>query len=299
MRDNVRTRSLWLLAGLAAALLLSACGDPDLPQNTFAPAGEVADDQKWYFIWVAVPAGVIMVGVLVACVAIPIMFARKKGDPGLPKQVHGNTPLELTWTIIPAFMMMAVGIVTIAGIVDLGRKPADDALRIDVTAQRFSWLFDYPNVQDAEGGALSAPINEMHIPEDREIGLWINSVDVNHSFWIPKLAGKIDAIANHENYMWLSADEPGIYSAQCAEFCGLQHSDMRFIVVVHTQADFEAWLADQGDYEEVPATPEPEEESDEGGEGGGEPESEEQPDQSEEDEEESEEAGESTRAQGD
>jgi cytochrome c oxidase subunit 2 len=284
----MRTRRiLSLLVLVALGILLSSCEALSSPQNTFAPAGEVAEDQKWYFIWVAVPAGVIGVGVLAACVLIPIMFARKKGDPGLPKQVHGHTPLELTWTIIPAIMMAAVGIITIGGIVDLGRKPADDALRVNVTGQRFSWLFDYPNVQDAEGSALSAPINEMHIPEDREIGLYINALDVNHSFWIPKLAGKIDAIPNHENYMWIRATEPGTFSAQCAEFCGLQHSDMRFIVVVHTQADFEAWLADQGDYEEVAPTPEPT----------AEPEGEED-ESGDEEESEDEEAGESARLRG-
>jgi cytochrome c oxidase subunit 2 len=259
---RTRTRRLLSVAALLAfAVLLSSCEALSSPQNTFAPAGKVAEDQKWYFIGVTIPAAFIGVGVLLACVLIPLGFRRRRNDPGLPKQVHGNTALELTWTIIPAIMMMAVGIITIAGIVDLGRKPSDDSLRINVTGQRFSWLFDYPNVQDEGGSPLSAPINEMHIPEGREIGLFINALDVNHSFWIPKLAGKIDAIPNHENYMWIRADKPGVYSAQCAEFCGLQHSDMRFIVVVHTQEDFEAWLAEQGDYQEVAPTPESTEES--------------------------------------
>jgi cytochrome c oxidase subunit 2 len=283
MMGRTRTQRLLSVAVLlTAAVLFSSCEALSSPQNTFAPAGEVAEDQKWYFIGVTIPAAVIMVGVLAACVLIPLGFRRKKGDPGLPKQVHGNTPLELTWTIIPAIMMLAVGIITIAGIVDLGRKPSDDSLRIDVTGQRFSWLFDYPNVQDQDGSPLSAPINEMHIPEGREIGLFINSLDVNHSFWIPKLAGKIDAIPNHENYMWLKADKPGVYSAQCAEFCGLKHSEMRFIVVVHTPEDFEAWLAEQGDYQEVAPAPEPTEEP-----------------EGDEDGESEEEAGESARSRGD
>jgi len=250
-------RMAFALLLLASALLLTGCEALSSPQNTFAPAGEVAEDQKWYFLFVVYPAAVIGVGVLVACLVLPLVYRRKKGDPGLPKQIHGNTPLELTWTILPALLMVAVGIVTVAGIVDLGRAPSDDALRVNVTAQRFSWIFEYPNLQDAEGNALRGDINEMRIPVGREIGVYVNSIDVNHSFWVPKLAGKIDAIANHENRMWLRATEAGTFSAQCAEFCGLQHSDMRFTVIAMPEDEFNAWVAEQGDYTEVTPTPEP------------------------------------------
>ena len=257
MARHVRARRLLLaIIPLLLAFVFTGCEAFSSPQNTFAPAGEVAEDQKNQFLFVMVPALFVMIGVLAACLLIPIFFRRKKGDPGLPKQVHGNTPLELTWTILPALLMVAVGVVTVAGIVDLGRAPSEDSLRVNVTGQRFSWLFEYPNLQDAEGNGLRGEINEMRIPVGREIGVYINSVDVNHSFWVPKLAGKTDAINNHENRMWLRADEEGVFAAQCAEFCGLNHSDMRFVVIAMPQDEFDAWVAEQGDYTEVMPTPE-------------------------------------------
>jgi cytochrome c oxidase subunit 2 len=85
----------------------------------------------------------------------------------------------------------------------------------------------------------------MYIPVDREISLEITSVDVNHSFWVPKLAGKTDAINNHPNRMWIKATSPGTYEGQCAEFCGLEHSAMRFRVIALEQPEFDAWVTEQ------------------------------------------------------
>ena len=91
----------------------------------------------------------------------------------------------------------------------------------------------------------------LRIPVGREIGLRITAVDVNHSFWIPRLAGKTDAIPNHANKMWIRADEPGLFEGQCAEFCGLSHSDMRFRVEAMPEDEFNAWVAEQGGVETV------------------------------------------------
>jgi len=240
---------------LTTALLFTACGAFSSPQNTFSPAGQVAEDQKADFLlvtWIALP---IMIGVLVACVAIPLFFMRKKGDPGLPKQIHGNTGLELTWTILPAILLAFIAVPTVTGIQDLGRDPSDDALIVNVEGQRFLWLFAYPEI-DASGAALSSDPEDdgvpvLRIPVGREIGLRITSVDVNHSFWVPRLAGKTDAINNHPNKMWIRADEPGIFEGQCAEFCGLSHSNMRFRVEAMPEDVFNAWVAEQGAVETV------------------------------------------------
>jgi plastocyanin len=91
----------------------------------------------------------------------------------------------------------------------------------------------------------------LRIPVGREIGLQIYSIDVNHSFWIPKLAGKTDAINEHANHMWIRADKPGTYQGQCAEFCGLNHSGMRFEVIAMPAEDFNAWVSEQGGVEDV------------------------------------------------
>ncbi len=251
-RFSPRRLAPWLLLA-ATSILISACEDFSSPQNTFNPAGKVAEDQKSDFLLVTYIALPIMILVLVACVAIPIMFRRRKGDPGLPKQVHGNTTLELTWTILPALLLAIIAVPTVAGIRELGREPSAEALEVRVTAEQFRWRFQYPEIKTADGAIIESlpdedadPFTEvLRIPVGREIALRLYSADVNHSFWIPKLAGKTDVIQNHPNKMWIRGDKPGTYEGQCAEFCGVSHSDMALRVIVMPEDEFAAWVADQ------------------------------------------------------
>jgi len=224
-------------------MLLTGCGVVT-PQNTFAPEGEVADKQRDLFnlvLWPAVAVLVLVEGLLVIAV---MRFRRKKDDEPLPRQVHGNARLELAWTIAPAVLLLVIAVPTVVAIVDLGRAPAADALRVDVTGRQWIWQFEYPEFKDAQGKALSV-FNELHIPVGREIGAYLHSADVIHSFWVPRLAGKLDVIPGRENRMWFNAKEPGTYSGQCAEFCGLGHAGMRLTVVAETEEEFNAWVQQQ------------------------------------------------------
>lgn len=230
-----------LFSLLMAALLLSGCGYFNSPQNIFAPHGQVAQDQKDLFFLTMWPALAVMILVEAGLLFILIRFRRRKGDTGLPTQTHGNNKLEVGWTLAPMILLAFFIAPTIGGIVDLGRTPAG-SLEVVVTGQRFSWSFTY---QDPKGGPpIVQPVGEMHIPIDRTIGLQLKSIDVIHSFWVPKLAGKTDVIPGRSNHMWLKGTDIGTYQGQCAEFCGLDHAKMRFSVVVESQADFDAWLQD-------------------------------------------------------
>ncbi|MCH7577053.1 MAG: cytochrome c oxidase subunit II [Chloroflexi bacterium] len=250
----------WVAATLLIAVLalLVGCGAVDDPQNTFAAEGDVARKQRdLLIIWVLGPAAVIFVVMQALLIYAVIRFRRKKGRE-LPRQVHGNNRLEIAWTIAPAILLLIITVPTVIGVIDLGRDAADDALRVRVVGQQFSWTFQYPDLTDAEGnpltviglpGEVGKPDTgrpaELHIPVDREIGVTLESVDVIHSFWVPKLAGKLDVIPGRTNSMWFNATKVGSYSGQCAEFCGFQHADMRLIVVAESEEDFEAWVADQ------------------------------------------------------
>ncbi len=239
------TRLLAALTTLGTLVFLTGCGALGGDQNTFAPKGEVADKQKDLFLIVLWPAIVISVLVGAALVYALIRYRYRQGDPA-PKQVHGNTRLEVAWTILPAILLVGIAVPTLQGIFDLGRAPSKDALHVEVTAFRFGWRFAY--MDDAYAAPDGSPLTistELHVPVGREVGILLHSEDVIHSFWVPKLAGKTDDIPGRANRMWFKADEPGTYSGQCAELCGIGHAAMRFKVIALSQGDFDDWVREQ------------------------------------------------------
>lgn len=247
MRDRRLPRLLAVLSLIGLAVMLSSCGVFSSPQNTFAPAGTVAKDQKNLFLFVMWPALLILVLVEGMLLFILIRFRRKKGDPGLPPQTHGNNALEIGWTIAPVLLLAFFVPPTISGIVHLGKTPKD-AMTVNVVGHQWFWEFDYPNPNG--GSPIQILANDpdgvyAHIPVNRDIEFKLQSADVIHSFWMPKLGGKTDVIPGRDNHMWLKATQTGTFHGQCAEFCGLDHATMRFTFVVESQQDYDAWLQQQ------------------------------------------------------
>ena len=248
IRNALRTAWSHRRRAIAAVALLAmlapfafGCG-VDTPQNTFDTKGEVADRQKDLFLYAMWPALIIMILVLGATVIILLRFRRRSEDY-IPKQTHGNTTLELAWSIAPAILLLGLGIPMVVAIWDLGRDPSDDAFVVNVEGQRFLWRFEYPELLD-ENGNPAQTFREVTVPAGREVALHLTSIDVIHSFWVPKLAGKLDAVPGRTNTMWLKADEPGSFSGQCAEFCGLDHANMTLIMHALGPEDFDAWAAE-------------------------------------------------------
>jgi cytochrome c oxidase subunit 2 len=233
--------ALFLLGVLA--LLMTGC-DADVPQNTFDAEGEVARKQRDLFYLSMWPAIVVMIGVLGGIVVIALRFREKDPNSRPPKQTHGNTRLEIAWTIAPAVLMLGLGIPVVAMIAELGEDPGADAYYIDVTGQRFSFAFEYPEITDADGNPLFVP-GEAHIPTGRRVAFRLHSIDVIHSFWVPKLGGKLDMIPNVDNVLWLKADRPDTFSGQCAELCGIEHANMKFVIHADSPDDFAAWEEEQ------------------------------------------------------
>jgi cytochrome c oxidase subunit 2 len=232
---------LVLLALLA--LFLSGC-ETDTPQNTFDTKGEVADKQADIFFLAMWPAVAIMILVLGGLLVIMLRF-RERDPDYIPPQLHGNTRLEVAWTLAPAILLLAIGIPMVIMVFDLGREPSEDAFRVDVIAQRYTWEFQYPEYTDQDGAPLSVfDQSGFHIPAGREVAFYLHSRDVIHSFWLPKLGGKLDIVPGQVNVLWLRADEPGSFSGQCAEFCGLEHATMTMTVIAQPQAELDAWAAE-------------------------------------------------------
>ncbi len=225
-----------VVVGLAlAGLALTGCAS-NAPQDTFKAEGPEANKIRD----LAIPIGIIaiVVGLIVfgAILVVIFKFRERPGTP-VPKQTHGNTKLEILWTILPAVLLAGISVPTLATVFQLADKPKDP-IEVSVIGQQWWWEFDYP----AEN-IITA--NEMVIPTDRNIYLSITSRDVIHSFWVPRLNGKKDAVPGRVHKLTIRADKTGDYWGQCTEFCGLSHANMRIRLRAVSPADYAKWVANQ------------------------------------------------------
>jgi len=236
-------RALALVAPLL--LLLSACAS-DAPQDTLDPAGPIARKIDNLVNPVFIVAAVVFVLVEFGVLYLVLKFRQRKDDDPdeLPGQTHGNTKLEIGWTVLPALLLGFVAFATLATLFDINNTKDD--LTVQVTGQQWWWEFTYDTDGDGEftdEDVLTA--NDLVIPAGQNVGLEITSRDVIHSFWIPRLNGKKDAVPGRRQPLTINADEPGTYVGQCTEFCGLSHAYMRQRVVALPEDEFEAWLDEQ------------------------------------------------------
>jgi cytochrome c oxidase subunit 2 len=247
-----------LIAALAALLLLApaALADIATPESGGSPN---ADDIDTLFKITLVIAIVIFLGVTGTLVYSLVRFRARKGR--VAAQIHGNTNLEIGWTVGAALILVILAVVTFAmlpGIkdparsgpgglalasgaqfaaTDIPKPPGGKGLRVEVQGRQFIWRYTYPN------GAYS--YEEMVVPQDTTVVLDITSTDVAHSWWIPKFGGKFDAIPGSHNYTWFKASEVGTYKGQCAELCGRGHADMFARVKVVPVPEYQAWVERQ------------------------------------------------------
>ena len=229
------------LYGVGIAVVLAGCAS-NAPQDTFAPKGPNAQKIDTLQKPVFAVAGIICVIVFAAVVYAVIKF-RDRGQP-IPHQTHGNPALEITLTIIPALILAVVGVFTFRTVFDLA-KTDDTEMIINVTGQQWWWEYDYP-VQNEYG--ITQPIitsGQLVIPVGTKVMLRQTSRDVIHSYWIPSLNGKRDAVPGRVHLNRLEADEPGIYAGQCTEFCGLSHANMRMEAIALSKEDFAKWVSNQ------------------------------------------------------
>lgn len=233
---------------VAFAGVMAACATV-APQDTLDPAGPVAETQDNLFrpvFWIAAAIFFLVEG---AIVFAAIKF-RARGRTDEPKQIHGNTRLELTWTLIPALLLAGIAVPTVLTIFTLNTSASEDDLHVHVIAKQWWWEYEY--LDGEEVSFVTA--NEMVVPEGRRVFLTLDSPDVIHSFWIPRLAGKQDVVPGRTNTLQFATDEntieksengDGWFEGQCAEYCGLSHANMRLRVRVVPQAEFDRWATEQ------------------------------------------------------
>jgi cytochrome c oxidase subunit 2 len=220
------------LSALASAVLPLLLGTaPDLSGPTFwmpEQASSVASDIDWIFTFITRLCYFFFVLIVVTMVVFIVKYRRREGHRAEVTATH-NTPLELTWTIVPLILVIAIFYVGMRGYVNLRQAP-QGTYEVQVTGQKWQWTFEHRN------GAIETGI--LRVPVNRPVKLVITSTDVLHSVYIPAFRVKMDAVPGRITTLWFEAETVGDYDLFCAEYCGTSHSQMNARVLVYSEDDF-------------------------------------------------------------
>jgi cytochrome c oxidase subunit 2 len=220
-----------VLIGVAAGAIATcvAVFIPWLPTPASRQAGRI-DFVYWFTTWISLFIFAVVVAIMVYAM---INFRAEPGDWSDGPPVHGNTRIEIIWTIIPAILVTAVAIVSAIVLAENG-KAGTNPLVVKVVGEQFAWQFQYPNKK-------YYPI--LRLPVNRPVKLEITALDVIHSFWVPEFAQKQDAVPGQTNELVITPDRTGTYDVICTELCGLGHSLMRSSAVVMNAPAYNHWYA--------------------------------------------------------
>jgi cytochrome c oxidase subunit II len=215
------------------------------PTTIFSPASSPARMIFDLSLLVYAVCAVIFVVVSALLIYALVKYRKRRGDENRePAQIFGSRQIELAWTIIPIIIVLVLflsSVRVVAATQDAKLPP--DTVEVNVVGHQYWWEYRYPGL-----GVVTA--NELHIPTSDPAHptptlLHLYSADADHSFWVPRLAGKTDLIPNHPNRMWVDPEKPGLYLGQCAQYCGVQHAKMLLRVYVHSPDDFRRWIEEQ------------------------------------------------------
>ena len=246
-RPRVLIRAALTVALAASSLIVTACQSH--PNSIFHDRTDWNRDVGFLFDLLIVLGTIIFVFVEGILIYALIRF-RRRGTPRQPEHVHGNTTLEILWTIIPAVILVVIAIPTVRTIFRTGSAARADALQVEVIGHQWWWEFRYPQYTTRNPNGRTDTLitaNELYLPLGRTVNFSLISKDVVHSFWVPSLAGKRDLIPNHVNYLWFTPDSTtaAAFNGFCVEFCGASHANMRFRAFVVSPEQFQSWVGHQ------------------------------------------------------
>lgn len=234
--------TIFCLAGVALADSPAAGTSPT---NIFAPDSTPAHSIFRLSIFELEVEGAIFVVVFSLLAYAVIKFRHRKRDDDLePPQVYGSNQMELAWTVLPVLIVVVLFLSTAQVIhrVQDAKRP-EGTIEVTAVGHQFWWEYRYPQFGFVASNELHVPVSESQHPTPTFIALL--SADVDHSFWVPRLAGKTDLIPNHPNSMWIDPQETGLFLGQCGQYCGMQHAGMLLRVYVQSRDDFDRWVHEQ------------------------------------------------------
>jgi cytochrome c oxidase subunit II len=236
MTRDLRMRWLTPALALLLAVGLSACNSftPNSIFGAHSEFGHSVDVLTRRLLYM----GLIVFFLIETLLVVILVRYRERDGNREAKQFHGNSTLEIGWTLIPAVILAFIAVPTIKTIFKTQAKAIPGALQVEVIGHQWWWEFRYPQY-----GIITA--NELYLPVGRTANFALTTKDVLHSFWVPKLNGKRDLISNHTNYIWFTPDSAYVWNGFCAEYCGTSHAYMHFKVFTVTPSEFETWAAHQ------------------------------------------------------
>ena len=228
------------LAVAAMLMALTACGQTEYHNSTFNHNTEfnTSIDALWdrLLFW-----GTIVFVVVESALLYTIIKYRKRPGGPAAKQIHGHALLEITWTAIPAIILVLIAVPTVKTIFETQAPAKAGSLKIEVIGHQWWWEFRYPEL-----GITTA--NELYLPVGRTASFELKTVDVIHSFWMPQMGGKRDLITNKSNFMWFTPNDTlpsSAWNGFCVEYCGSSHANMKFRLFTVQPEEFESWAAHQ------------------------------------------------------
>mgnify|MGYP001169989193 CR=1 FL=1 len=245
MRHFVIVGILVLVMAVLTYVSLNVAGVATQMHPIEASAQSISID--WLWNWEIKAISFLFALIIMPMIYSMLIFRRKKGDVTDAEHVEGNTTLEITWTVIPLFAVLALAYM---GAYSLGetRRIDPNAMIIKVKAQQFVWTFEYPDT-----GIFS---KELHLPVNQQVVLQMESADVIHSFWVPEFRIKQDVVPGRVTEYRITPILVGSYKVRCSELCGASHYSMEGPVIVNTQADYNSWIAEQKAIVAASQTPE-------------------------------------------
>jgi cytochrome c oxidase subunit II len=203
------------------------------------------------YLGISVPAIIIFLGVEAALLWVIIKYRRSRQPAGyVPPRIHGNTRLEIVWTVIPLIIVLAIAGYSFNELLKDFQPINNQQMNVTISGHQFGWIYSYQDGPAAgitvdQEGTLATEVTPFVVPTHTLIKLRYRGTDVIHSWWVPAISGKTDAVPGYDNFSWLKIDQVGKWRGECAELCGVGHATMQIIVQSMDMPDFNNWVAQQ------------------------------------------------------